>query len=82
MILSSLKKLPSNVADLGKIIVATGFEWLSKMQKIAQSGHTGSQPLTSFESLITIEVTKEAKLFTIFALFRHFFEGQLIRMII
>ena len=26
--------------DLGKIIVATGFEWLPKMQKIAQSGHT------------------------------------------
>ena len=26
--------------DLGKIIVATGFEWLPKVQKIAQSGHT------------------------------------------
>ena len=26
---------------LGKIIVATGFEWLPKVQKIAQSGHTG-----------------------------------------
>ena len=27
--------------DLGKIIVATCFEWLPKVQKIAQSGHTG-----------------------------------------
>ena len=25
--------------DLGKIIVATGFEWFPKLQKIAQSGH-------------------------------------------
>ena len=32
--------MDSNVGDLGKIIVATGFEWFSKVQKIAQSGHT------------------------------------------
>ena len=30
------------MGDLGKIIVATGIEWLPKKQKIAQSGHTGS----------------------------------------
>ena len=41
MILTPLQKLPSNVGNLGKIIVATGFEWLPKVQKIAQSGHTG-----------------------------------------
>ena len=41
MILTPLQKLPKNVRDLDKIIVATGFEWLSKVQKIAQSGHTG-----------------------------------------
>ena len=41
MILTSLQKLSSNVGDLGKIIVATSFEWLPKVQKIAQSGHTG-----------------------------------------
>ena len=29
-----------NVSDLGKIIVATSFEWLPKVQKIANSGHT------------------------------------------
>ena len=41
MILTPLQKLPNNVGDLGKIIVATGFEWLPKVQNIAQSGHTG-----------------------------------------
>ena len=40
MILTPSQKLPSNVGDLGKIIVFTGFEWLHKVQKIAQSGHT------------------------------------------
>ena len=40
MILTPLQKLPCNVGDLGKVIVATGFEWLPKVQKIAQSGHT------------------------------------------
>ena len=40
MILTSLQKLSSNVGDLGKIIVATIFEWLPEVQKIAQSGHT------------------------------------------
>ena len=42
MILTPLQKLPNNVGDLGKIIAATGFEWLPKVQKIARSGHTGS----------------------------------------
>ena len=41
MILTPLQKLPNNVGHLGKIIVATGFEWLPKVKKIAQSGHTG-----------------------------------------
>ena len=40
MILAPLQKLPNNVGDLAKIIVATCFEWLPKLQKIAQSGHT------------------------------------------
>ena len=40
MILTPLQKLPNNVGDLGKLIVATGFEWIPKVQKIAQSGHT------------------------------------------
>ena len=42
MILTPLQKLPKHVGNLGKIIVATGFEWLPKVQKIAQSGHTAA----------------------------------------
>ena len=33
MILTPLQKLPSNVGNLGKIIVATGFEWSPNVQK-------------------------------------------------
>ena len=33
MILTPLQKLPKNVGNLDKIIVATGFEWLPKVQK-------------------------------------------------
>ena len=40
MILTLLQKFPKNVGDLGKFIVAKGFEWLPKVQKIAQYGHT------------------------------------------
>ena len=39
-ILTSLQKLPKNVGDLGKLIVAKGFKMLPKVQKIANSGHT------------------------------------------
>ena len=42
-ILAPLQKLPKNVVDLGKLIVATGFEKLPKVQKISQSGHTVSK---------------------------------------
>ena len=45
MILTPLQKLPNNVGDLGKIIVATSFEWLPKVKKISRSGHTGDRPL-------------------------------------
>ena len=37
---NTLQKLPKNVRDLGKFIVAKGFKKLPKVQKIAQSGHT------------------------------------------
>ena len=33
MILTHFQKLPNNVGNLGKIIVATSFEWLPKVQK-------------------------------------------------
>ena len=40
MILTPLQILHNNVGDLDKIIVATCFEWLAKVQKIAKSSHT------------------------------------------
>ena len=36
--LKYLQKLPKNMGDLGKIIVAKGFEKLPKVQLITQSG--------------------------------------------
>ena len=39
----TFKKLPKNVRDLGKFIVAKGFKNMPKVQKIAQSGHTAHQ---------------------------------------
>ena len=32
MILTPLQELPKNVGDLGKLIIAKGFEWLPKVQ--------------------------------------------------
>ena len=43
MILAALQKLPKNVGDLGKLIVAKGFKKSPKVQKIANSGHTACQ---------------------------------------
>ena len=43
MILTPLQKVPKNVEDLGKLIVAKGLKKLPKVQKIAQSGHTASR---------------------------------------
>ena len=42
MILAPLQKLPKNVGDLDKLIVAKGFKKSPKVQKIAISGHTGN----------------------------------------
>ena len=39
-ILTLLQKLPKNVGDLGKVIIAKGFKKLPKVQKNTQSGHT------------------------------------------
>ena len=39
-ILTPLQKLPKNVGDLGKLIVAKGPKKKPKVQKIATSGHT------------------------------------------
>ena len=47
MILTLLQKLSNNVGYLGKIIIATSFEWLLKVQNIAQSGHTNHNKQSS-----------------------------------
>ena len=52
MILTPLQKLPNNVEDLGKLIVAKGLKKLPKVKKIAQSGHTDWDPF--FNSLINV----------------------------
>jgi len=44
MTLIHLQKLPKNVRDLGKLIVANGFKKLPKVQNIAKSGHTVWDP--------------------------------------
>ena len=51
-ILTPVQKLSKNVGDLGKLIVATGFEWLPKVQKIANSGHTDSCSLPNTNNAI------------------------------
>ena len=41
MLLTPLQLLPTNGGDWGKLIVAKCFKKLPKVQKIAQSGHSG-----------------------------------------
>ena len=61
MILTPFHKLPKNVGDLGKIIVAKGFKKLPKVQSIAQSGHTGpSTNFLSFKTILAKDVDSEA----------------------
>ena len=42
MTLTHLQKLPKNVREWDKLIVSKGFQKLPKVQKITQTGHTGS----------------------------------------
>ena len=54
--LTPLQKLPKNVGDLGKLIVATAFEKSPKVQLIAQSGHTDwAQDWTTAITMETLE---------------------------
>ena len=62
MILTPLQKLPNNVGNLGKIIVATGFKWLPKVQKITQSGHTARYLPFAFNVLLLEFFLKKAPL--------------------
>ena len=51
-ILTPLQKLPKNMGDLYKLIVAKGFKNLPKVQLIAQSGHTDFNFNTTVKKLI------------------------------
>ena len=55
MILTPLQKLPNNVGNLDKIIVATSFEWLPIVKKIAKSGHTG------YGTFLNLKISKKMK---------------------
>ena len=55
-ILTPFQKLPKNVGDLSKIIIAKGFKNLPKVQLIAKSGHTGrTLSHREFEFLVRVE---------------------------
>ena len=54
--MTTLQKLPKNVCTLGKLILATGYEKLPKIQKIAQSGHTVSALCRTFSILTSVVV--------------------------
>ena len=62
-ILTPLQKLPNNVDDLGKIIAATIFEKLPKVQKIAQYGHTdfdhNNTPAEQEIKILTCTIVKQ-----------------------
>ena len=66
MILTPLQKLPNNVGNLGKLSVATSFEWLPKVQKIAQSGHTeGITPFNQGTLASKVHCTYKIQLYNI-----------------
>ena len=55
--MTPLHKLPKNVRNLGKLIVAKGLKKLPKVQKIAQSGHTDLKHQRQFnEQLYNSEI--------------------------
>ena len=54
-----LQKLPKNVGDLGKLIVAKGFEKLSKVQQIAQSGQTAWVRYYLYQGSLGTDIVKQ-----------------------
>ena len=72
-ILTSSQKLTENVGNFGKIIGATGFEKLPKVQFITQYGHTGTS--SSLQPVWP-------DCFIIFSIFRHLEQGNFAKSII
>ena len=62
MTLTPIQKVPNNVDDLGKIIVATKLEFVPKVQKIAQSGHNGLHTRNKKYLFVTYLLTTRARL--------------------
>ena len=56
IILTPLQKLPKNVKDSGKLIVAKSFKKLTKVQKIAQSGQTVGQWCGSWDRAFAADI--------------------------
>ena len=67
--MTPIRKLPRNVRDLGKLIVAKGFEKLPKVQNITLSGHTGhhdqkkDNKYNIFKSFVSFFTTYQIKYF-------------------
>ena len=61
MILAPLQKLPKNVGDLGKLIVAKGFKKLPKVQKIANSGYTDRSALEKITIILFMKKIARSK---------------------
>ena len=63
MILTPLQKLTVKVGDLGKNIVAKCFEWLPKVQKFTQSGHTEQKSVWKSAGKLSKNVSNPPGLF-------------------
>ena len=68
MILAPLQKLPNNVGNLGKIILATIFKWLPKVQKTHCPPY--SYTYSNIASEYSLDKVYRAKIY--FYLFRSF----------
>ena len=69
MILAPLQKLPKNVGDLGKLIATKGIKKLPKVQKIAQSGHTGWPRASNHVIFFLKKMGQTRPLFGLFSFF-------------
>ena len=82
MTLIHLQKLPKNVRDLGKLIVAKGFKKLPKVQKIAKSGHTDCIPLAyrNFLQDLYSRQLSQIKFYNLWFLFTTFLDSLILSL--
>ena len=60
LILTPSQKLPKNLEDLDKLIVAKGFKRLPNVQKIARSGHTAWKLPPPFKPILGMELRRSS----------------------